>query len=164
MKKNTPLYILLVVLLLVNGFFLFKHFGDKPDYRGKEYKGSKNFIVRQLDFNESQLQQYQVLKSSHRKAMNGYDDDIRILKDKFYSNLSDENIKTLVIDSIATLISEKEKLKDIAVFNHFSDVRRICNEDQKERFSSIIKNAIYKRGRKGSDSMRRKGQGPPKGN
>ncbi len=161
MKKNTPLYLLLVVLLLANGFFLFKHFGDKPDYRGKDDRRQKNFIARQLNFNDSQLQQYQVLKSSHREVMNGYDDEIRILKDKFYSNLSDENIKTSVIDSIATLISEKEKLKDIAVFNHFSEVRKICDEDQKEQFGTIIKDALHKNNRKGRDGPQKR-EGPPR--
>lgn len=164
MKKNTLLYILLAVLLLANAFFLFKHFGDRPSHRGKDGKGSKNFIARQLDFNDSQLKQYLELKSARREILNGLDDDIRILKDEFFSHISNESVPVSTIDSIATLISEKEKLKDIAVFNHFSEVRKICNDDQKEQFSNIIKEAIHKRGRKGSDGPHRRdgnGDGPP---
>ena len=161
MKKNTPLYILLVVLLLANGFFLFKHFGDKQDYRGKDYKRQKNFIARQLNFNDSQLQQYQVLKSSHREIMKGYDDEIRVLKDEFYGHISMDSLKVSKVDSIATLISYKEKQKDLAIFDYFRDVRLICNEDQKEQFGTIIKDALHRNNRKGRDGPRKR-EGSPR--
>ena len=165
MKKNTLLYILLIVLLLANGFFIIKHFEDKPGHRGKTERGPNNFISRQLDFNESQIQQYKNLRLVHRESMKTYDDDIRVLKDEFFSNISDENVNKSEVDSIATLISEKEKQKEIEIFNHFREVRKICNDSQKERFSSIIKNAIHRRGsRRHNGRSTKRGGGPQKRN
>jgi hypothetical protein len=149
MKKNTLLYILLVVLLLANGFFLFKHFGDKKGHRAKGERGQHNYIARQLDFNESQLKKYQELKTPYREIMKKHNDDIRLLKDEFFSHISNENASESQIDSIANLISKKEKSKDIGTFNYFKEVRKLCNDEQKEQFSSIIKNALKKRSSRG---------------
>jgi hypothetical protein len=156
MKKNTLLYILILVLLLVNGFFLFKHFGDKPDHERNDRKSQKNFIVRQLDFNDAQLQDYDSLKSLHREVMKDFDGEIRVLKDQFYSHLSNSNRGTSEIDSLATLISHKEKQKDLEIFNYLYEIRRICDDTQKEKLNVIIKDAINKRG--GRDRSKRQRQ------
>ena len=68
------------------------------------------------------------------------------------------------VDSIATLISAIEKQKDLELFNHFRAVQEICNEEQKEHFKSIIKRALKKRGRNGSDRSSRRRDGPAKKN
>lgn len=164
MKKNTLLYILLIVLLLANGFFLVKHFGDKSNHRDRgktERRGPNNFIAKQLDFNESQIQQLKDLKLGHRESMMAYDNDIKVLKNKFFDNISKENVNKSEIDSLATLISEKEKLKDIELFNHFRDIREICNDNQKSRFESIIKKAVNRDRRRGPKGSSRKHDGPP---
>lgn len=163
MKKNLLLYILLIILLLANGFFLFQHFGDKKENRNKGKRGQGNFIARQLNFNETQLNQFNDIRSFHRKTMRSYDDDIKDLKGKFFSNISNENTPKSLIDSIATLISEKEKLKDIETYNYFTEVRNICEDHQKEQLSFIIKKAIHNEGYRRPNGPPRRGDGPLRG-
>ena len=153
MKKNILLYSILIVLLLANGFFISQNIGgpDRGDRRGK---GPESFISKQLDLDASQQQQYQKLTSTHREAMKSIDTDIRVLKDEFFSNISNESITTLEIDSIASLISDKEKLKDIEVFNHFKALRAICNDEQKAKFNAIMKDGLRPPGRKNRSRTR----------
>lgn len=145
MKKNTLLYSILIVLLLANGFFISQYLGksDRGDRRGK---GSENFIAKKLDLDESQQQLYLELTSTHKESMKSINGDIRVLKDTFFSNISNESITTMEIDSLASLISEKEKLKDLKVFNHFKAIREICNAEQKTKLQAIIKDGLRRRG------------------
>ncbi|MGB1211344.1 MAG: hypothetical protein ACPG41_07955 [Lacinutrix venerupis] len=59
MKKNTVLYVLLIVLIIMNGFFLFNYLG-RPQHKG--VKESSAFIVKELNFNASQLKKLQHLQ------------------------------------------------------------------------------------------------------
>ena len=148
MKKKLPLYILLLFLIIMNGFFLYNYLGTDE---GKEaQKGPKrpgNFLVKELGFDELQQEQFRALGKRHHQQMRGFDSDIRDLKDELFKGLSDDALKDVNVDSIAKLIGEKEAAKDIEVFKHFNSVQELCNDKQKEKFSKIIKDALRKGGR-----------------
>lgn len=154
MKKNLPLYILLLFLIIVNGFFLFNYLGmeEKDETNGPKRPG--NFLVKELDFDESQREQFRELGKKHHHRMRGLSEDIRGLKDELFQGLSDTSLMDVNIDSIASLIGEKETAKDLEVFRHFKQVQELCNDKQKEKFSDIIKDAL----RRGAID-----QGPPRG-
>ena len=161
MKKNLPLYILLIFLIIMNGFFLYKYLGngEKEDYKiekenSKRPKQSEHFLVKELRLDETQKEQYRLLTRSHRPAMREVLDEIRELKDALFNGLSDASFGDVSVDSITTLIGEKEKQKEILTFLHFKEVQKLCNKNQKEKFSKIINDAIRREG---------KPQGPPKG-
>ncbi len=153
MKKNTLLYILLAFLLIVNGFFLVNYLG-----KSKKHKNSRddrrNYIVKKLDFNDSQTAQYELLKNSHREKIKTISVSIRELKDVLFDNITNPSFSERNLDSITTLIANKEKQKDIEVFNHFKAIEKICDEDQKEKLIHIIKDALHRQGG-------RRNQGPP---
>ena len=56
--------------------------------------------------------------------------------------VSDANIAEKVVDSITTLIAQREKEKETEVFYHFKSIQEICNEKQKEKFKDMINDAI----------------------
>ena len=69
MKKNTLLYLILFVLLVMNGFFIYT-FLNNPNVKPIRPKGSPTeFISNQLDFNEVQLDKLERLDDSHRRTM-----------------------------------------------------------------------------------------------
>ena len=150
MKKNLLLYILLAFLLIVNGFFLFNHL-SKPSRKGP--RGPGNFIVKELQFNKDQLNNFDELNNQHHKKMRVLSDDLRKLKDELFSKISMASVDENEIDSLTTLIGKKEKEKETEIFSHFRNVQDICNEKQKEKFKMIIKDAL----RRGGD----RGQRPP---
>jgi hypothetical protein len=151
MKKNLLLYILLIFLIIVNGFFLFNYIG-KPQMKGpRGPKGPSTFIAKQLNFDDTQLEEFNKLDNSHRKRMRVIFDNLRELKGELFHNISNNENK---IDSIATLIGNTEKQKELEVINHFRDVLSICNERQKKHFDEIMRDALHQ--------DRRKGQRPPR--
>lgn len=152
MKKNVPLYILLLFLIIVNGFFLYNYLGteERDEPNGSRRPGS--FLVKELGFDELQRTEFRELGKKHHHGIQGLSEDIRGLKDELFKGLSDASLKNVNIDSIATLIGEKEKAKDLKVFHHFKQVQELCTDKQKERFSKIINDALRRESRE---------QGPP---
>lgn len=149
MKKNILLYLLLGFLVLMNGFFLFKHFSTSDEKRPAR-PGASNFMAKQLEFDATQLQQFEALEAAHRNEMRPMLDELRELKDSLFELLSDEEVAPSEVDAIATLIAETEKAKELETFRFFREVGKLCNENQRERLTAIIKDALHR-------------QGPPRG-
>jgi hypothetical protein len=56
--------------------------------------------------------------------------------------LSQDSINETAIDSISSLICKKETEKEKEIFNHFRMIRDIANDKQKEKFESILMDAL----------------------
>ena len=142
MKKNLLLYILLIFLIIVNGFFLFNYIG-KPQMKGPPGpNGPSDFIAKQLNFDDIQMEQFRKIEDVHRDNNRKISEDLRELKRELFDNISDTSISEKKIDSITTLIGNKEKERDMEVFYHFRKIQSICNEKQKKRFNNIMKDAL----------------------
>ncbi|MBC3847154.1 hypothetical protein H8K90_12230 [Winogradskyella echinorum] len=163
MKKNTFLYILLVFLIVVNGFFLINYIGKNNDSRPEESQREKDFIVRELGFNDTQLERFYVKSAGHHPTMMRLSNDIKELKDKLFNKLSDDEINESTIDSITALICDKETEKEKEIFYHFKMIRDIANDKQKEKFNSILMDALRRgdRGNRPRPPMRGEGHRPP---
>ena len=157
MKKNTLLYIILLVLIIMNGFFLYNYLGKPVNNRPMKQTGNPSeFIAKKLRFNDSQLEKLHTLDEVHREKMMRTEDAIKELKDVLFGNLSNETVKSSTIDSLTTLIGIREKEKDMNVFNHFREIQNICDENQKKRLEKILKDALRPPGQPG-----REGEPPP---
>jgi protein CpxP len=142
MKKNTILYILLVFLVLFNGFFLFNFLGEISADKGKETKDPMGFVKQQLNLNATQIETFEIINKEHHQKMMGFNDDLRALKDTLFNNISENSLEEESIDSIATLIGEKQKVKEIEIYDHFKSIQELCDAKQKEKFKKILKDAI----------------------
>jgi len=142
MKKNVILYVLLVFLIVVNGFFLFNYIGNNNARNINEPQRNRNFIVKELGFNKTQLDQFREKSKGHHISMMRLSDEIKDLKDELFGKLSDDFVDESVIDSISSLICEKEKIKEKEVFYHFKMIQELSNDTQKEKFKTIIMDAL----------------------
>ena len=154
MKKNIILYVLLVFLIIVNGIFLFL-FLNKPSKKGQK---PEDFIAKQLKFDAKQLEQYSQLNELHEKDRRMFADNTKQLKDALFSKISDENVTSVTIDSLTNLMGKKEQAREMMVFNHFRELRAICNTKQKIELDKIIEDGLHK-GRRENGRPQRKGGG-----
>lgn len=142
MKKNTILYILLVFLMVVNGFFLFNFLNKGNDNKLKEPQRNKDFIVKELGFNATQLKQFKVKSEDHHETMMRLSEEIKELKDDLFVTLFNDTVNEASIDSVSSLICEKEIAKEKEIFYHFRMIQEIANDKQKEKFKSILIDAL----------------------
>jgi protein CpxP len=144
MKKNTLLYLILMVLVVMNGFFIYT-FLNKPNQNPTRLKGNPTeFIAKELGFNEAQLDKLKILDDSHKRAMKRSDDELKELKDVLFGNLSNPTDRPSTIDSLTTLIGIIEKEKDMNVFKHLKSIQDLCTDNQKQRFQKIITEAMHR--------------------
>lgn len=159
MNKNLILYVLVAFLIAVNVFFLIHFLGNNQDRPQKERGGNpENFIAKELKFDDTQMKQFTDMSDDHHEAIQSISIETRELKDVLFNKISDESVNKQAIDSITSLIGEKEKARDLATFNHFRAIYGMCNESQKAKFNRIIKDAIHKGGPEGRPEGR---NGPP---
>ena len=148
MKKNTILYILLAFLIIANGFFLVNYLGrpGKPDGQ----KGPGDFIVKELNFDVSQMERFHLLNEDHRLKMKAVFENERHLKDELFNKISEKSMDE-TIDSITTLIGNNAKLKDVTTFYFFKNIEKICNDQQKKQLDKLINGALRREGRPSSN-------------
>lgn len=165
MKKKLPFYILFVFLIIVNVFFLFNYLGRPGLIDQNHSKSPANFLIEELGFSESQISKIETINIKQHQNMMSINMDIRRLKDVLFSHLSAETINDGAIDSIANLISVKQKEMEKTAFYHFRSIQEICNTTQKAKFKKIMKDAIHrgKDGRNNPPQNEENRNGPPSG-
>ncbi|MFK7900726.1 MAG: hypothetical protein AB8B61_08205 [Cyclobacteriaceae bacterium] len=147
MKNKLPLYLLLFFLIIVNAFFLYNYLGAGDQGGPKDPIRPGDFLVKELAFDAEQQEEFRILSRSHHRRMRGLLEDIKGFKDTLFKGLSDASSNHLDIDSIASLIGEKEAAKDLEVFRYFKKVQALCNAKQKEKFAKIIEDGLGVGGR-----------------
>ena len=111
---------------------------QKQENRG----ATASYLTKELAFNSIQQLQYNQLVLKHRQSTRQIRKEIRNAKDAFFELLSDSSITDDAIKAASKRVSDIEQQLDILTFNHFKEVRTICNAEQKKKFDSIIKNAV----------------------
>lgn len=145
MKKNTLLYILLVFLVVMNGFFMFKIFGDKPPKGGNPGK----FIAKELHFDEAQMKSFSKMNDTHHETMMKISREIKELKDQLFAEISETTTNETKVNDITRRIGEKEQEKDLKTFYHFKEVQKICTDEQRTRFNILVQEGLKRHGRPG---------------
>ncbi len=107
-----------------------------------EPQRGKEFIVKQLNFNTAQLEEFNQKSKGHHQTMVKLSEEVKELKDYLFSTLADDTISEKTTDSITSLICEKETAKEKEIFYHFKMIQDISNTKQKEKFKNILFEAL----------------------
>lgn len=135
--KSKLLPILLILLVLLNGFLIFMLI--KKPHENRKQSPNRNFLIEQLQFSENQKSKFRDLDSTHRDFIEGIEEEIREEKNMLFSSFADETVNSQEnIKKIATLEAKKEA----ELYRFFSAVRRICTKNQVDKFDHIIKEAL----------------------
>lgn len=150
-RKNI-INIIIIVLLLANvvtlGLFWFK----RPPHPFPEKDGVIGFLSNELNFDDKQQAELKKLVDEHRNSTEATREKVKEQKDAFFDLMKNENISDSMINSASFNAIDAQRQMDISVFKHFQKIRALCNETQRKKFDSIIKDALHRMARP---------QGPP---
>lgn len=148
MSKTTKWLVGLVAVLMVVNIALLATIWLKrngttgpPAFKGN----ARDFLVDTLSLNDSQVRNFDSLRQAHFKKI---DDDKRkllFLRDRLFALLSEKDtsrIKTQIKDFLQQKIGEVQADIDLETFRHFYQLRSTLNEQQKQRFDSVIQNVL----------------------
>ena len=149
--------ILLAVLnvCLLTSIWL-KQNGQAPDEMRRPPNGEKaaDFLLEQLKFSEQQVAEFEKLKEEHRHKMDSLREISKEVHRLFFDNLKNEKQDTAKVNDLARAIANNQTQIELVTFNHFKEVRKLCDDKQKTTFDEIIQEVLRR--------MARPGQPPPK--
>ena len=156
--KQRLLVFMVIPLIILNVATL----GVLWSRKGKARKSSRDmhgprverYLIRKLDFSEGQKDQFSALRKKHRSNTRGILKEIRTGKKAMFNQM--DKADSVEVQEIASGIGDAHARLEVATFHHFRAIREICDEQQKQKFDSLLVKIVS---RDRSDGHRR---GPPK--
>ncbi len=145
MKKETLLTVSVIILLLLNlgtlSFLLFS--GRPPHFPHNGPQPPNELIVNKLKLDDTQQAQFDKMRQEHHEAMISLDEENRHLVEQYFELINISNPDTTLKDSIEKQISSIQLKKAAITFNHFSELKKICTEEQRRSFDTLLPRLIF---------------------
>ena len=135
MNKSKFLIIAVIVLLVSNLFlagFILTHKKGGP-----HRKNPKELIVKKLDLDDNQVKNYEELIDAHKPAFIEKKKTLQNKKNDLYLLLQSNNDQTKSLE-LSAEIGELQREIEIFQFNHFKDIRQLCNPNQLAKFDELM--------------------------
>lgn len=147
MNKSLFYQIVIIALLLLNTFLMFKIYSGESKCDGRyEREDPRQKIIKKLNFNDAQKQQFQDLIEIHHSKVSEKDKEIMALKKKILESLSHDSV--INFDNEYQRIGELRAEIESIHFNHFLDIKSICRADQLEAFNNMTSKLMHHFGKK----------------
>jgi protein CpxP len=142
LDKVKILSILVVLLICINlatlaGVWMMR----PPNPHGFGAMSPKEFIITKLEFTDEQAEAFELLRKSHFDTIQKLREQIRSEKEEMYAGLKTKGNEAAAYDHLAKVIACEEQAEKIT-FEHFRQVRELCNDQQKQHFDAIINQVI----------------------
>ncbi len=138
LHKNKLLTWLVLLLVVINiGAMVFILMG-KPKHENPLQGSPKEFLSRELKFDEKQQVQFEKLVADHRDQANDARKKIKEEKEKMYGLLKNGNLTESLKKSAVEQVADATKELDLITLNHFEKVRNICTPQQKSKLDQIM--------------------------
>lgn len=138
MERNKLLTLAVIGLLLLNmatlGFLVFR---KPPHDKRPERGGPTKIIVERLKLDEAQQKKHRELAKVHHEAFVKLKEKSQELHHDYYALLTTDNVNNAQADSLSNLIAANQNEIDRLNFNHFMDIKAICNPEQKLLFNEF---------------------------
>ncbi|MFY7901045.1 MAG: hypothetical protein ACOVNY_12735 [Chitinophagaceae bacterium] len=148
-QNNKWWAIAVVVLIILNiatlaTFWMIrsKEMIQKENLLPPKKDGAAMYLIEQLQFDSIQKKEFLFLKQTHQKGIRDTRNKLRHVKENFFDLLSDTTISEKDIIERSSEIASLEQEIEMLSFQHFQQVRKLCNAKQQEHFDAIIKDVL----------------------
>jgi len=144
-NKKYKALIFIIIFLLVTNIVMLILLMNQDSSQQKDHDSNQGRLSTMLNdevgFSETQLQQYQALRSAQQQNVKPLFENIRRSKQNFYDQLSEEAGDS-VLNQNASNIGELQKQIDLQMFTYFKNIRNICTPQQLPKYDSAIKQVV----------------------
>ena len=143
-QTKSKLYLLVIGLLLITNiamlfFFLNnKSGGKKVNHSSDRGAMMKGFLQNDIGFSDQQLQQYDTLSKLHKAKVKADFEAIKNNKEQQFKELGSKGFSDSAIYNTVNQSSEKQKIMELQMLNHFAAIRKICTAEQQPKFDSLF--------------------------
>ena len=135
MKFNNRFLVAMTAGLLISNIILVGFVINKSNNHPVR-KEPKTLIINRLKLNSHQIDFYENLIKNHRNAINSTRNKIQKNKKLLYSGLNKNN---KINDSVFSIIKDLNNKIELINYNHFIDIRNICDDSQLKLFNEVSK-------------------------
>ncbi|HEU5168537.1 MAG TPA: hypothetical protein VFU29_23490 [Chitinophagaceae bacterium] len=147
LRNNKVLLLITSVLLVANSGLLYFFVFNKPEHERKMNpdemrKMAIEKVKNEVGLNDEQAVAYDSLRSQQFRNMKPLFKDLIKSKEDFFSLIYQQGVSDSVMNSYASRIGEKQMELDISTFHYFQSIKALCNEEQKPKMDSFIKQIV----------------------
>lgn len=130
--------------------------GIHPEGPPQQEARLKDLLKRELKFNDEQIARYFQLRENHRRQFEKLNEEIRRLKKQMFDAVFSREPQPALSDSLLQLSLQKQAELDSLTYQHFLDLKKLCDPDQQYQLKMLIGEFFRQQGR-----LQGKGQVPP---
>ncbi len=138
MKKETVYILIIVLLVLINGVTLFFTLNRK------KHQDMRTELVNILQLEGEPKNKVLDLQKSHFKIKDQLILKNRVKYDSLFGLLKNELVDTLISNRLLDELSQNHANIEKMTYQHFMDVAKQCNNEQKERLIETVIRAFDK--------------------
>lgn len=181
--KNKVLYIVLAILVLLNlvsvgSMWMMRFCGRPPmiekgmEHEMREHQGMQGpngmhgqfgdpnqkdgrmFLARELNFTPEQSEKFVKLRDEHFASSKKVIEEMHKSMEDMMEQLKSKD-NDAKVEEYANQTAAKQKELQMMAFKHFKSIREICDDKQKEKFDSILKDVARMMPPPGPNSINR---------
>jgi Spy/CpxP family protein refolding chaperone len=139
-KIKNKLLLWLVLLLLVGNAVSITIFwlGSKKPPDAPRGGTPKEFLIKELKFNNTQQEQLESLMTKHREETPVLRKGIKQAKKELFDLLKDKNAADSMVQAAAKAVSQHIEQLDMYTYYHLKKIRELCTAEQQAKFDHII--------------------------
>jgi hypothetical protein len=148
-RNNRILLLITSVLLVANigllYFFVFDKKSPpqhKPPTDDQVHAKAREKVMEEVGLDTQQAVAYDSLRTQQFRKMKPLFKDITKSKEDFFSLIYQQGVSDSVLNSYASKIGEKQMELDVSTFHYFQSIKALCNEEQKPKMDSFIKQIV----------------------
>jgi len=106
--------------------------------------GMAPILRKDVGFSQEQIKAYQNIRSEQRQEVRQLFRNIRAAKEKFYDQISQNNVPDSLKNLLADSIAYHQKNLDQHMFQYFEKIRSLSTPEQLPRFDTAIRKVVQK--------------------
>jgi hypothetical protein len=142
LRNNRVLLLITSVLLVANVGLLYFFVFNRPQKPSKPPVNPIEKVKNEVGLSDEQAVAYDSLRSQQFRNMKPLFKGVTKSKEDFFSLIYEEGVSDSVLNSYASKIGEKQMELDISTFHYFQSIKALCNEEQKPKMDSFIKQIV----------------------
>ena len=140
-SKSKILIFIIAVLLIANIALLViykKSEDEKKAFADKNRFGLTPFLKDQMAFSESQMKDFDQLKTKQKETLRPYFDSLKSSKKDLYSLLHKPEVSDSTVSLLSANIGKYQGEIDRKFFTYFQNVRNLCTQEQRVKFDTLF--------------------------
>ncbi|MBI4811362.1 MAG: periplasmic heavy metal sensor [Ignavibacteriales bacterium] len=147
LMKTRILIGVIIVLIIINitviAFVFFSpHIEKEPQMLEGRGPSAALFLEKELGFSEEQKNEFAKLRRDHLRKTQIIRQELKKMKDSFFELIKEDTMNRTKLREYLAAIGQKESDINLVTFEHFKNVRAICNSEQRQKFDAIIQEVL----------------------